>query len=105
MAPIPLTQTATSTITTTTTTTKTVTEPRESCKLFTHPEICRKTNQSTEKCYFGETATNRLPPWHRRPQGQSQVPERANKKDFKEFAQDAAQNLKKSNTSSIRSCN
>ena len=56
-------------------------------------ETCGKTNHSTEKCYFGANAANRPPPWHRRPERQNQVPERANQSDSKEIPQAAAQNL------------
>ena len=45
------------------------------------------------ECYFGANAANRLPPRHRRPERQNQVPERANQKDSKEAPQAAAQNL------------
>ena len=56
-------------------------------------ETCGKTNHSTEKCYFGANAANRPPPWHRRPERQNQVPERANQNDSNEAPQAAAQNL------------
>ena len=56
-------------------------------------ETCGKTNHSTEKCYFGANAANRLPPRHRRPERQNQVPERANQNDSNEAPQAAAQNL------------
>ena len=42
-------------------------------------ETCGKTNHSTEKSYFGANAANRPPPWHRRPERQNQVPEKATK--------------------------
>ena len=56
-------------------------------------ETCGKTNHSTEKCYFGANAANRLLPRHRRPERQNQVSERANQSDIKEAPQVAAQNL------------
>ena len=65
---------------------------------------CRKTNHSTEKCYFGANAASRPPPRHRRPQGQNLVPERANHSDSNEVAQTAAQNLIQGAASSLRSC-
>ena len=57
-------------------------------------ETCRKTNHSTEKCYFGANAVNRPPPRQRRPERQNQVSERANQSDSNEAPQAAAQNLK-----------
>ena len=56
-------------------------------------ESCGKTNHSTEKCYFEANAANRPPPRHRRPERQSQVPERANQSDSNETPQATAQNL------------
>ena len=56
-------------------------------------ETCGKTNHATEKCYFAANAANRLPPRHRRPERQNQVPERANQSDSNEAPQAAAQNL------------
>ena len=56
-------------------------------------ETCEKTNQSTEKCYFGAIAANRPPPRHRRPERQNQVPERANQNDSNEAPQAAAQKI------------
>ena len=56
-------------------------------------ETSGKTNHSTEKFYFGANAANRPPPWHRRPERQNQVPERANQSDSKEAPQAAAQIL------------
>ena len=56
-------------------------------------ETCRKTNHSTDKCYFGDNAANRPPPRHRRPERQNHVPERANQSDANEAPQAAAQNL------------
>ena len=56
-------------------------------------ETCGKTNHSTEKCYHGTNAANRPPPWHKRPERQNQVQEKANQNDSKEAAQAAAQNL------------
>ena len=56
-------------------------------------ETCRKTNHSTEKCYFGANAANRPPPRHRRPERQNQLSERANQSDSNEAPQAAAQNL------------
>ena len=61
---------------------KKITEPREIRKLFTYPVKRGKTSHSTEKCYFGDNAANRLPPRHRRPERQNQVQERANQSDF-----------------------
>ena len=40
-------------------------------------ETCGKTNNSTQKCYFGANEANRPPPRHRIPERQNQVPERA----------------------------
>ena len=61
---------------------------------FTQPVTdMEKTNHSTEKCYFGANAANRPPLRHRRPERQSQVPERANGSDSNEVPQAAAQNL------------
>ena len=56
-------------------------------------ETCGKTNQSTEKCYFGANAANRPPPRHRRPEKQNQVSDRANQSDTNEAPQAAAHNL------------
>ena len=56
-------------------------------------ETCGKTNQSTEKCYFGANAANRPPPRHRRPERQNQVPERANQSDSNDAPQATAQNI------------
>ena len=56
-------------------------------------ETCRKTNHSSEKCYFGANAANRPPPRHRRPERQNQVPERACQNESNEASQAAAQNL------------
>ena len=56
-------------------------------------ETCGKTNNSTEKCYFGANAANRPPPRHRRPERQNEIPERANKSDSNEVPQAAAQYL------------
>ena len=56
-------------------------------------ETCGKTNDSTEKCYFGANAANRPPPRHRRPERQNQVQEKANQNDSNESNQAAAQNL------------
>ena len=56
-------------------------------------ETCSKTNNSTEKCYFGANAANRPPPRLRRPERQNQVPERAKQGDFNEAPEAAAQNL------------
>ena len=56
-------------------------------------ETCRKTNHSTEKCYFAANAANRPPPRHRRPERQNQFPERANRSDSSEAPEAAAQNL------------
>ena len=91
MTPIPLTRKVMLTITTT----ETVTELKESRKLFTHPvrHVKKKTNQSTEKCYFGANAANRPPPRQRRPERQNQVSERANQSESNEAAQARAQNL------------
>ena len=57
-------------------------------------ESCKKTNHSTEKCYFGANAANRPPPRHRRPGRQNQVSERANQSDTNEAPQAAAQKFK-----------
>ena len=63
-------------------------------KIFYPPcEICRKTDHSTEKCYFGANAANRQPPRHRRPEKQNQISERANQSDNNEAPQAAAQNF------------
>ena len=56
-------------------------------------ETSRKTDHSTKKCYFGANAANRPSPRHRRPQGQNQVPERANQSNSNDVSQAAAQNL------------
>ena len=56
-------------------------------------ETCGKTNQSTDKCYFGANPANRPPPRHRRPERQNQVPENANQNDSNEAPEAAAQNL------------
>ena len=56
-------------------------------------ETCEKTNHSTEKCYFGANAANRPSSWHRRPERQNQVQERANQSDSNETSQASAQNL------------
>ena len=56
-------------------------------------ETCGKTNHSTEKCYYGAHAANRPPLWHRRPEKQIQVQERASQNDSNETTQAAAQNL------------
>ena len=56
-------------------------------------ETCGKTNQSTEKCYFGANAAKRPPPRHIRPEKQNQVPERAHQCDSNEAPQAVAQNL------------
>ena len=63
---------------------------REKNTVYPHSEAYGKTNHSAEKCYFGANAANRPPPRHRRPQGQNQVPEKANQSDFKEVAKTAA---------------
>ena len=44
-------------------------------------DTCGKTNQSTEKCYYGANAAKTPPPGHRRPEKQNQVPERAKQND------------------------
>ena len=56
-------------------------------------ETCRKTNHSTEKCYFGANAANRPLIRHRKPERQNQVSERANQSDSNEAPQAAAQKL------------
>ena len=56
-------------------------------------ETCRKTIHCTEKYYFGANAANRLPPRHRRPGRQNQVPQRANQIDSNESSQAAAHTL------------
>ena len=56
-------------------------------------ETCGKTNHSTEKCYHGADAANRLPLRQRRPEGQNQVQERANQNEPNETIQAAAQTL------------
>ena len=52
--------------------------------VYTPCETCGKTNQSTEKSYFGANAANRPPPRHGRPERQNQVSERAKQSDSNE---------------------
>ena len=90
MAPITLFQ-ATIQTRTTSALTKTVTERIGGSKTVYPPcETCAKTNHSTEKCYYGVNAANRVPPRHRRPERQKQVQEGANQNDSKEVAHTAA---------------
>ena len=45
---------------------------RRSRPVFPPCETCGRTNHSTEKCFLGANAANRLPPRNRRPEGQNQ---------------------------------
>ena len=56
-------------------------------------ETCGKLNHSTERCYHGANATNRLAFGQRRPERQNQVQERAVQNDPNENSQALAQNL------------
>ena len=51
-------------------------EDRRPRPVYLTCETCGKTNHSTEKCYFGAEAANRLPPRKRRPEGENQVQQR-----------------------------
>ena len=44
--------------------------------VFPPCETCGRTNHSTERCYLGANATNRLPPRNRRAEGQNQAQQR-----------------------------
>ena len=66
---------------------------RKSKTVYPPSETCRKPNQSTEKCYFGDNAANRPTPRHRRPERQNQLTERATQSDNNEALQASAQNL------------
>ena len=79
MEPITRSQTTTSTIITTITP-KTVTEPKQNQKLFTHPVRHVEEQTAPQRVVAWEPMQPivLLPPWHRRPEGQEQVQERAN---------------------------
>ena len=56
-------------------------------------ETYRKANQSKQKSYFGANRPNIPAPRHTRPEGQSQIQERANQSNSNEIVQAAAQNI------------
>ena len=66
---------------------------RKAKTVYSPFETFGKTNNSTDKCYFGANAANRPPPRHRRPERQNQVQERTSQNDSNETTQAAAQNL------------
>ena len=70
------------------------TKKREDLDLSTHPvRPVVKTNHSTEKCYFGQIAANRLPPRNRRPEGQNRIQQRNAQSNSGGNVQAAAQTL------------
>ena len=66
---------------------------RRSRPVFPPCETCGRTNHSTEKCYLGANAANRLPPRNRRPEGQNQVQQRNAQSHSDGNVQAAAQTL------------
>ena len=66
--------------------------PKKISKLFTQlMSSVKKTNQSTEKCYFGANAANRPPSLNRRSEGQNQVQHINNQNKSNGSAQSVAQ--------------
>ena len=55
-------------------------------------EICAKKNHSTERCFSGANAANKLPPRNKRREIQNQVQQRNNQSNAIENTQAAAQN-------------
>ena len=94
MEPITRSQTTRSTIITTIIP-KTVTEPKENQKLFIHPmrHVEKQTAPQRVVPWEPMQPIVLLPPWHRRPEGQKQVQERANQSVSNEKVQAAAQKL------------
>ena len=78
---------------TTITTTKTVPGRKENQNVHPPCKTFGKTNHSIEKNCYGANAAKTPPPWHRRPEGQKQVPQKNSQTDSNEIAQAAAQNL------------
>ena len=63
---------------------------RKPTAVYIHCETCRKTNHSTERCYFGANAANSSPARNRTPEGQNQAKPRDNKKGPNDSVQAAA---------------